>query len=222
LGRMEGAQIATYLESLAYDPAYYRVLGLKLKRDLDQAERVTVECSGTVLEYVGGVESSKLNIGDYAGMKNIGGTFPIGEVFTEARDLRKVNGEVKIFAFAGDDHRVRTFEPFRAEVRDGILTASAAPPEFQSILKKIQEDEEVLVRELGFGLNPALDKAHLVNDITAFERQMGVHLSIGAKHGLYPKPGLKRKEGRYHVDVFVDVARVMIDGKAVFENGRFF
>jgi aminopeptidase len=222
LARMEESQFDTYLASLAYDPAYYRTLGPKLKTDLDQAREVVVECQGTQLVYPGGMEAAKLNIGDYTGMKNAGGTFPIGEVFTEAKDLRTVNGQVLIFAFAGDDHQVRRFAPFRADIREGILTATDAPPEFQHILDRIKEDEEVLVRELGFGINPALDKHHLVNDITAFERQMGVHLSLGAKHGLYPKPGLKRKEGRYHVDVFVDVERVRIDGRTVFEQGKFF
>lgn len=29
------------------------------------------------------------------GMKNVGGTFPVGEVFTEPKELRQVNGEVR-------------------------------------------------------------------------------------------------------------------------------
>ncbi len=223
LERMDASQFDTYFESLAYDPAYYRTFGPKLKADLDRAQRVVVECEGTELIYSGGLEEAKVNIGDYTGMKNVGGTFPIGEVFTEAKELRLVNGQAKIFAFAGDDHRVRMFEPFLVNVHEGILTAATdAPPEFQSILEKIRLDEEVWVRELGFGMNPALDKQHPLNDITAFERQRGVHLSLGAKHGLYPKPGLNRKDGRYHVDVFVDVKRVLVDDAVVFQNGRYY
>lgn len=33
------------------------------------------------------------------GMKNVGGTFPIGEVFSEPKDLTKVNGELMIFGY---------------------------------------------------------------------------------------------------------------------------
>ena len=45
-------------------------------------------------------ESAKLNVGDYSEMQNIGGQFPIGEVFTEARDLEAVNGRVRILLLA--------------------------------------------------------------------------------------------------------------------------
>jgi len=167
------------------------------------------------------MEISKLNIGDYTGMKNVGGTFPIGEVFTEAKDLRLVNGQAMVYAFAGEDHMVRIYEPFPVEIKDGILSSPNGPADFQKILALIQQDEEVLVREFGLGINPALDKHHLLNDITAFERQTGLHLSLGAKHGIYPKPGLKRKEGRYHVDIFVDVETITIDNNIIYQDGHF-
>lgn len=221
LNRMPETQFTTYVASLTYDSAYYRTLGPALKTRLDRAKRVVVACEGTELVYDGPLEEAKLNIGDYSEMKNTGGTFPIGEVFTESRDLRSVEGEALIFAFAGDDHLVRTYEPFPVQIRQGVLTAPHGPPEFQAILAKIREDEEVLVRELGFGINPAMDRRHIVNDITAFERQTGVHLSLGAKHGIYAKPGLSRKHGRYHVDVFVDVRRITIDGETIFQDGKF-
>ncbi len=221
LARMSEDQFEPYIESLAYNASYYRGLGSALKTRLDTAKRVVVSCKGTELVYEGGLEAAKLNVGDYAQMKNVGGTFPIGEVFTEARDLCLVNGEVMIYAFAGDDHKVRMHVPFKARVTNGILTNVDGPPDFQYILDKINEDEEVLVRELGLGLNPAIGKTRLVNDITAFERQKGVHLSLGEKHGVYPKPGLNRKEGRYHVDVFVDVERVTVDGDVIFQDGEY-
>jgi hypothetical protein len=47
----------------------------------------------------------------------------------------------------------------------------------------------------------------------------GVHLSLGAKHAMYAKPGLSKRAGRYHVDVFADVERVLIDGSVVYEGG---
>ena len=221
LARMDESQFETYIDALAYDPSYYRPLGRALKEKLDQAQKIVVECDGATLTYDGPMEDARLNIGDYSGMKNVGGTFPIGEVFSEAKDLATVNGEVKIFSYAGEDHVVRIVEPFRAIIERGILRAPEAPEEFQRILDLIRLDEEVFVREFGLSLNPAMSKHRIVNDITAFERQRGLHLSLGAKHATYPKPGLKRKDGRYHVDVFVDVKKIIVNNEVLFEKENF-
>lgn len=220
LNRMTGDQEERYIDTLAYDPTYYRPLGRALKKRLDQAERVVVECDGTVLTYASKMKPTKLNIGDYSEMQNIGGTFPIGEVFTEAEDLSAVNGDVKIFSFAGLDLLAREYEPFSAHIRNGILEAGEdAPEEFLRVLELIREDEPVVVREFGLGLNPAIGKGRLLYDVTAFERMKGLHLSLGAKHGVYKDIGKSR--GRYHVDVFVDAKRILIDDAPVFENGDF-
>lgn len=221
LARIDEDQFQTYVNALFYDANFYRPLGHELKKRLDVCEHVVVTCAGTTLTYPVGMESTKLNIGDYTGMKNVGGTFPIGEVFTESKDLTKVNGAVKIFAYAGMDHKMRIVPSFTAHITDGVLTAPEAPQEFQEILKMIAEDEEVLVREFGLGLNRELGKEMVVNDITAFERQLGLHLSLGAKHAIYPKPGLNRKTGRYHVDVFVDIETITIDNEVIYQNGAF-
>ncbi|MEO5927051.1 MAG: hypothetical protein ABIO72_00065 [Patescibacteria group bacterium] len=221
LERLEGDDVETYIDSLAYEKEYYRPLGRALKVKLDKASRVVVECEGTSLVYDGPLEETKLNIGDYTEMKNVGGLFPIGEVFTESRDLATVNGDAMVFAFAGDDHKVRAHPPFRISVVNGVLDASEAPEEFQAIVTRIKVEEDVLVRELGLGLNRAMGKYRLLPDVNSFERQQGVHLSIGAKHAMYAKPGLSKKHGRYHVDIFVDATRVIIDGENVFENGAF-
>lgn len=221
LARIDEDQYERYIGALAYDSEYYRSVGPALKAKLDVCEHVTVKCAGTTLEYATGMESTKLNIGDYTSMKNVGGSFPIGEVFTEAKDLTAVNGEAMIFAYAGEDHKVRIVEPFKVSIEKGILTAPGAPAEFLAILELIKADEEVLVREFGLGLNRAMGKHALVNDITAFERQMGMHMSLGAKHAIYPKPGLKRKTGRYHVDIFVDIEEIVVDGQTIYREGAF-
>ena len=49
-----------------------------------------VDSGGEQLVFASPFESAKLNIGDYSGMNNIGGQFPLGEVFTEAQDLEAV------------------------------------------------------------------------------------------------------------------------------------
>jgi hypothetical protein len=222
LSRMAPDQEAAYVAGLAHDPNAYRPLGHALKTVLDSAKDVLVECAGTKLVYATAMEPAKLNVGDYAGMENIGGTFPIGEVFTEAKDFAAVNGDALVFAYAKEDYFVQLVEPFRVSVAQGLLSAPEAPAEFQAVLAKIQADEgDVLVREFGLGLNPAFGKARLVNDITAFERQRGVHLSLGAKHTVYSKPGVSKKQSRYHVDIFLDVTRVLADGKPIYQDGDF-
>ena len=222
LARMSEDQFETYINSLAYNKDYYRPLGHALKKKIDSAKRVTVECfSGTTLVYDAPMEDAKMNIGDYSEMKNVGGTFPIGEVFTETTDFKKVNGDVMIFGYADANHRVKIVEPFLAHVKESILTAPDAPADFQDILKMIQESEEVTVREFGLSLNPAMSKQLMVNDITAYERQLGLHISLGAKHAIYPKPGFHRKKGRYHVDVFIDIERILVDDEELFSNGKF-
>ncbi len=221
LNRMSPEQAAIYVEALAYNPSYYRPLGRALKARVDAAKRVVVSCRDTELVYEGGMEETKMNIGDYSEMKNVGGTFPIGEVFSEAKELRMVNGQARIFGFASEDHIVRIYEPFIVDIHEGILTAAQGPKELQIILDKIREDEEVVVREFGLGLNPAMGKDVIVNDITAFERQKGLHLSLGAKHATYAKPGMNRKQGRYHVDIFVDAEKIAVDGETIYENGMF-
>lgn len=221
LARIPEDQFECYIHALEFNAAYYHHLGHGLKKVLDTAQEIVVTCPGTTLVYAGPMEDTKLNIGDYTGMKNIGGTYPIGEVFTESKDLKTVNGEAMIFSYAGEDHMVRIVEPFKVIIEEGILTAPDAPKEFKRILDLIREDEAVTVREFGLGLNPAMGKHGLVSDITAFERQKGMHLSLGAKHTIYAKQGMNRKKGRYHVDIFVDIERITADGTPIYENGDF-
>lgn len=221
LSRLTESQFETYINSLAYDPLYYRPRGIELKRRIDECQKVVVECLGTTLVYETPFENAKLNTGDYTGMKNIGGTYPIGEVFSEPLDLTKVNGSIRIFAFAGKDHVIREYEPFTALINAGILSAPDAPEDFQEILKMIEEDSPVIVREFGLGLNRAMGKGRVVNDLTAFERMCGMHMSLGAKHSIYKKPGMSRKDGRYHVDIFLDLERILIDEEVIYKEGDF-
>lgn len=217
----DDAQMATYVDAIAYDAEYYARLARPIKAAIDGAGTVTVRCPGTVLTYEGGMEDAKLNVGDYAGMKNVGGTFPIGEVFSEPKDLAGVNGEAMIFAFAGIDHLVQIHRPFKIRVEAGMLTSHEGPEGFQAVLDQIGVAEKVLVREFGIGLNPAMSKTRTLSDITAFERQRGLHFSLGEKHGVYKKPGFNPKKTHYHVDIFVDVERIDIDGRPLYDRGEF-
>ncbi len=214
-------QMAIYVDALAYDPSYYPPLGHALKRKIDRASTIVVRCAGTVLTYEGGMEPAKLNVGDYTGMANIGGTFPIGEVFSEPKDFSGLNGEAMLFAFAGTDHLVQIHSPFRIRIEKGALVAHEGPPSFQEVLDQIGGEERILVREFGLGLNPAMGKSAVLSDITAFERQKGLHFSLGEKHGVYKKPGLNPKKTHYHIDVFVDVERIESDGEPMYASGTF-
>jgi leucyl aminopeptidase (aminopeptidase T) len=143
-------------------------------------------------------------------------------VFTEPVELAGVNGVAAVVAYGAEDFTVKFLdEPFLLRIEGGLVTAApGAPPDFDAILAMIAEGEgRVLVRELGFGLNRALTATRRLNDISAYERMCGVHLSLGAKHAIYPKAGLSKRQTRYHVDVFVETERVEIDDAVVYRGG---
>lgn len=222
LERMRGEQIGWYLDSLAYDPAYYRGVGGALKERIDRAGSGLVDSGGERLVFASPFEDAKLNVGDYRGMRNAGGQFPIGEVFTEARDLDAVDGRIRIFAFADVDFMVnRPPKPITLAVAGGrVVDALDSTPEFERVLAGIRADEgEVRVRELGFGMNRAFTPERMVSDIGTLERMCGIHLSLGRKHAVYDKPGFRRKRGKHHVDVFAVTESVALDGEEVFRDG---
>ena len=223
LSRMPDEQGLHYIAALAYDPAYYRGVGHALKARIDGARGAVVDSGdGARLVFGSALESAKLNIGDYSGMNNVGGQFPLGEVFTEARDLEAVNGRVRIFVFGDTAFMVNhPATPITLIVEKGRVTgADNATPEFDNMLAIIRAHEgEVWLRELGFGMNRAFSRTQMVNDIGTFERMCGIHLSLGAKHGVYAKPQFKRKDARYHVDVFAVTEAVWLDDEQVYRDG---
>ncbi len=222
LSRMPGTQGAHYIEALAYERDYYRGVGQALKARIDKASRAVVHSGGEQLVFGSKLESAKLNIGDYSGMNNVGGQFPIGEVFTEAQDLEAVNGRVQVHVFGDTSYMVnRPDKPITLLVERGrVVGALDATPEFEKLMEIITRDEgEVWVRELGFGMNRAFTRERRVNDIGTYERMCGIHLSLGAKHGVYQKPGFKRKDARYHVDVFAVTDAVYLDDELVYRDG---
>ncbi|MFA5946810.1 MAG: hypothetical protein WC813_02185 [Patescibacteria group bacterium] len=222
LARMDTDEtVGIYVDSLHYDKDYYRGVGSKLKAKVDSAKEIVVESPGCELRYEGPFEDAKLNVGDYSGMKNWGGMFPIGEVFTEPKNLENVNGSVKLHAF-GDRHFFTNIppEPIEIIVEHGVVVDTRnSTPEFDAVLEEVREEIAIL-RELGLSLNRAFTKERTVPDIGTYERKCGVHFSLGGKHAIYAKEGFSRKHSKFHVDVFADVTRVLIDGTVVFENGQ--
>ena len=223
LSRMLPDQAACYIDSLAYDPGYLRSTGKALKLAIDTAGRALVSGGGEELLFSAGFEDAQLNVGDYREMKNAGGQFPIGEVFTESLDLAAVNGRIQIFAFGGRDFRVKkpaSLITLRIE-QGQVIESLNSTPEFDEVLATIRADEGgvVWVRELGFGLNRAFTRDRIVDDVGTYERMCGVHLSLGAKHSTYAKPNFKRDAGRHHVDVFVVADSVLLDAQEVYRDG---
>ena len=221
LARMTDAEYGHYVESLAYDPAYYRVVGPALKERIDRATGAAVDSGGEILAYESEFEPAKLNIGDYSQLKNVGGQFPIGEVFTEPRDLERVNGRVRIFVFGDTAFRVNVPDkPITLVVQRGrVVDVADSTAEFDRVIAQIRSDEEVWIREFGFGMNRAMTRERRVSDVGTYERMCGIHLSLGAKHGVYNKPNLKRKDSKYHVDVFAVTEKVHLNGQLVYQHG---
>lgn len=222
LARMPGAEALIYIESLAYDPAYYRGLGHALKARIDVAKSGVIDSFGEQLTFSAGFEPAKLNVGDYRQMNNVGGQFPIGEVFTESKNLESLNGRVRLSIF-GDTHFAvnKPAQPITLIVEHGRVTGTLdSTPAFDLVLTQIREVEgEIWVRELGLGLNRAFTQERLVSDIGTYERMCGVHLSLGAKHGSYNKPQIKKNASRYHVDVFALTETVTLDDEVIYRNG---
>jgi len=222
LMRMPGPEALYYIDALAYDPAYYRDVGHALKAKIDRAHCGVIDSGGERLVFASPFEPAKLNVGDYREMNNVGGQFPIGEVFTEAQNLEAVSGRVRIFVFGDTSFAVnRPEKPITLEITRGRVTATVdSTPAFDQVLANIRADEgEVWLRELGFGMNRAFSKDRLVSDIGTYERMCGIHLSLGAKHGIYNKPQIRRANARYHIDVFAVTEAMILDDEVVYRDG---
>lgn len=213
----------TYVNALAYDKEWYRTMGPKLKARLETTDTLRIQAGTAELTITGGVEVPKLNIGDYTGMENVGGTFPIGEVFTEAKDFSLMNGSILIYAFAGADFHINMHEPFRVDIKEGLIIrwADDAPQAFIDVVELVKSYERPLIREVGFGLNRAITREHYLKDITAFERIYGMHFSLGEKHSVYKKEGITTHKTKFHVDLFPVVNMVYADGETIFDGGKY-
>jgi len=222
LSRILNEDALYYIDALEYDAQYYRGVGHALKDKIDVASSGMIDSGGETLVYDSPFESAKLNIGDYSQMTNVGGQFPIGEVFTEAQDLTALNGRMRIFGFGDVTYKLNIPEmPITLVIQKGqVVDCENSSPAFDQILSNIRTDEGVVwVRELGFGLNRAFTKTRTVSDTGSYERMCGIHISLGAKHGMYGKPGFKRRDGKYHVDVFADTHSVRLGNEVVYKDG---
>lgn len=221
LYRNDKSVFDVYINSLKYDESereWYRLGSENLLKGLSVSQKLEIRYQDSKLESLA-LEIPKLNIGDYTGMDNIGGTFPIGEIFTESKDFESMNGSVYIYGFADRSFNISFYEPFRVDIENGLIAGYGenTPQEFIEVVNLIKEYERPLIREIGFGLNRAITRDRPLGDITAYERILGVHFSLGEKHSVYKKAGITTHKTKFHVDLFlcVDQVNLQVDNQEV-------
>jgi len=216
-------EIETYVKALQYDGNYFESVASMMQKKLGTSSEVKiVSCDGSELTYSGPVESVKKNIGDLHA--NLGSFYPIGEVFTEPVDLESVSGEFLVYAFPNLQYKTIIVDPFKVIVRKGKVVSHNGPKEFSEIIDLIKtenSDEKVWIREMGFGLNRNIGKNKPLTFVSAHERQQGYHISLGLKHGVFRKKIPKKVNQRFHIDMFVDVSKMLIDGECVFSEEKY-
>lgn len=216
-------QIENYISSLQYDTSYYVEMSTKISKLLEKKTTIAY-ASGKGLRLLIDSEFEKAlpNTGDFTHQVSASSGFPIGEVFTEAKQLDAINGSILVFGFPVR-HRCVWAEPFSITIKQGCLVAHQGPVQFEEILQMIRQDEsgKVQVREIGFGLNRGIGFHHRLDEPTAFERFSGVHFSLGLKHAMYRKKIAKEVYQKYHVDIFCLVERIVIGDTTIFDGGKY-
>jgi aminopeptidase len=222
LAYISDQEIETFANCLTYNtPEYVRIQNAFTELEKTATFTRVQSVNGEFLTFWA-VENIRGNTWDYSQSVNKWWTYPIWELFTEARDLSDVNGKCLIEAYPREDFSVEHCESFEIIIENGrVLPNDHFPPIFAKLYNwVVQYEWEVMVRELGFGLNNAISNTTPLSDINFHERKTGVHLSLGKKHGIYGKKLPKTEIQRFHIDVFVALEAVYVDDKRVFENGR--
>ena len=217
-------EMPNYINSLQYDTPYYVKMSNRIEKLLSSTVPIIYQSGeGLQLEINSSYEKPIKNTGDFSSQATASTGFPIGEIFTEAKDLTAVNGSIHVFAFPTTDHKTFWAEPFTVTIKDGCVVSHTGPSEFEEILQKIKSEEQdkVQIREIGFGLNRALGYNKRITEPTSFERFAGVHFSLGLKHAMYRKKIPKQIYQKYHVDIFCKVETIMIGDTVVFEKGEY-
>lgn len=133
-------------------------------------------------------------------------------------DLESVHGAFKLYAYPDMNFQVVFCEPFEVRVEKGrIIHDDAHPTGFLALMDMIRESEngEVMIRELGIGMNPEITIEKPMSDVNAFERILGIHLSLGKKHGIFGKKLPKTDVQKYHIDVFLNTDYLDFSGKII-------
>lgn len=228
LSYMPAEEFPTYIHSLKDDSKFVQPTARKLAEKLEKATHIKVQCrGGSILEIKSKMEKPFVNDGDYSSEENAGGGYPIGEAFSEPQDITQSNGEVEVYAYPGEDHKMRfTNTPFKMKIVNGNMVSHDAPADFVPLIEMMKTENpngQIPVREFGLGLNRAITKENTLTEATAFERVTGLHLSLGMKHGVYQKKFKKNKEinQRFHIDIYPDVYKIWIDDQLIYQDGYY-
>ncbi len=221
-------QEQTYLNALTYDQPRYQQIINRAKPILESATKIQIISKhGSIATYDSPCDKVYSNIGEI--QETMGSFYPIGEFFTEALDITKVNGTFEIYAFPSLEHKTTIpTDSFQVHINDGCITSHNGPKEFEEImtlLKTENDNQQVPIREMGFGLNKFISKSHPLGYVGSHERQNGYHVSLGLKHGVFRKKVPKTINQRFHIDMFIDVEKIIAftpDGeKIIFEYGEY-
>lgn len=215
-----------YLRAFEWRGDEYAAIGKTLGYALEHSACTKIFSGENSVLSFGSMEEAKVNDGRFYDQKNRGGGAICGEVFSEAKDFTTVNGEVTINAYPDDSFAMRWCDPFTITIERSFITkVSANAPEMflTNVMQRVAEGEngEVMVREAGFGLNPALSRTNPLPYVNACERMVGFHLSVGKKHNIYRNKFSKEVIQRFHIDIFADTKKVVCDDTVVFENGKY-
>ena len=218
-------EIQNYIDSLRYDTPYYVKATTAMEKLLQENTQLRIESGNDlVLEINSPLEKSLKNTGDFSDNPIVAAGFPIGEIFTEAKELDKMNGSVLVFGFPTLEHKVHFCTPFEVQIKDGSLVSHNGPRLFEDILQRIASEEvngAVQVREIGFGLNRGIGFNKTLHEPTAFERFAGMHLSLGLKHAMYAKKLGRKIYQKYHIDIFCKVKNVFIGDTQIIKEGKY-
>ncbi len=226
LAYIKKEQYENYIDAIEYKTPYYLELSNKLEKAFNKANSMKVICNDwSIFEVTWWFEDLKKNTWDYE-ISSRWWTFPIWEVFNEAKIFDNVNWELAIYSYPDENFQVVFLEkPFVIKIEKSMIVSVSenTPKSFLDLLEKIKKSEnnEVMIRELGFGLNTWITREKKLSDVNAFERIAGFHISLGKKHNIYRKKLDNKVVQRYHIDIFPDVKEIIVDKKIIFENERF-
>ncbi len=225
LGKMLDNEVEPFINALTTDFDHYNSVSNNLVPRLESTSNIKIiSTDGSVLKYSGKMDKVIKNTGELWGKKSWSSRYPIGEIITEALDLKDLNGELQAYAFPDFKAQETTFvEPFKCTIKNGFLISHNGPKEFNELVELIKtenEDSLVYVREFGLGLNRNIKRFGRLGDPQSYERVEGMHFSLGMKHGIYHKK-LAKKFGkkffqRFHIDIYVNLDKMYVDDQLVY------
>lgn len=129
LGYILEEQFETFYNCLTYRGDFYRRVSDRIMPMIATSTETLVESeNGSILRF-GPMETARANIGDYSHAAQRGSFFPIGEIFSEARDLTDVSGVMMMEAYPDDRFQVIHETPFPVRVEQGQIVPDPSYPE---------------------------------------------------------------------------------------------